>query len=373
MTNGALAAKCATRQGVSIVGGDLWHVPVSRLDRRIGRGTPPFPSEWELPRPPRMGNDMNTLSVSVVICAHTEERWDDTLAAAASVLTQSHTAKELIVVVDHSPHLYERLKSALPDATVTESREARGLSGARNTGVALAAGEIVAFLDDDAAAEPGWLQGLVEAYSDPAVVGVGGLTLPKWDGGRPSWFPGEFDWVVGCSYLGMSAHRTPVRNLLGANASFRREIFAGVGGFTNGLGRSVAKLPLGCEETEFCIRIGQRLPDKVLVTDDRAVVRHRVPEVRSRFSYYRTRCYAEGLSKAMVSLRVGTHDGLSTERRYAIRTLPLGVARGLLDALCGRGAGLARAGAIIAGFSYAAAGYAVGTIRNHAHPTRAGT
>src|ERR1700733_6995862 len=52
-------------------------------------------------------DDMNVLSVSVVICAHSEERWDDTLAAAASVLAQSHTAKELIVVVDHSPHLYQ--------------------------------------------------------------------------------------------------------------------------------------------------------------------------------------------------------------------------------------------------------------------------
>jgi glucosyl-dolichyl phosphate glucuronosyltransferase len=364
-----LAAECTTRQGVSIVVGDPWHVPGSRLDRRIGRGTLPSHPSGSCQGRREKGNDMNELSVSVVICAHTEERWDDTLAAAASVLTQSHTAKELIVVVDHSPHLYQRLKSSLPDATVTENREARGLSGARNTGVALAAGEIVAFLDDDAAAEPGWLQGLVDAYSDPAVVGVGGLTLPKWDGGRPSWFPGEFDWVVGCSYLGMSTHRTPVRNLLGANASFRREIFAGVGGFISGLGRSVDKLPLGCEETEFCIRIGQRLPDKVLVNDDRAVVRHRVPEVRSRFSYYCARCYAEGLSKAMVSRRVGPHDALSTERRYAIKTLPLGVARGLLDALRGRRAGLARAGAIIAGFAYAAAGYAVGTICKHARPT----
>jgi len=311
---------------------------------------------------------MNALSVSVVICAHTDKRWDDTLAAAGSVLTQSHTAKELIVVVDHNPHLYQRLKSALPDATVAENCEARGLSGARNTGVALAAGEIVAFLDDDATAEADWLQFLIDAYSDSAVVGVGGLTLPQWDGGRPFWFPGEFDWVVGCSYLGMSAHRTPVRNLLGANASFRREVFARVGGFTSGLGRSAAKLPLGCEETEFCIRIGQWLPDKVLVTDNRAVVRHRVPEVRSCFSYYRARCYAEGLSKAMVSRSVGTHDGLSTERRYVIRTLPLGVARGLFDTLRGHGTGLSRAGAIVAGFAYAAAGYAVGAIRNHERP-----
>jgi glucosyl-dolichyl phosphate glucuronosyltransferase len=314
------------------------------------------------------GNGMTALSVSVVICAHTEKRWDDILAATVSVLTQSHAAKELIVVVDHNPRLYQRLKAALPDATVIENYEKPGLSGGRNTGVAHAAGEIVAFLDDDAAAEPDWLRFLVDAYSDPAVAGVGGLTLPLWDRGRPSWFPPEFDWVVGCSYLGMSAHGNPVRNLLGANASFRREIFAQVGGFTSGLGRSAAKLPLGCEETEFCIRIGQQMPDKVLVTEGGAVVQHRVPEVRSRFSYFRARCYAEGRSKAMVSRSVGTHDGLSAERRYAIKTLPLGVARGLTDAMHGRGAGFARAGAIIVGFAYATVGYAIGAIRNYAIP-----
>jgi len=306
---------------------------------------------------------MSMPSVSVVICTHTEKRLNDTLAAAASVLAQSQAAKELIVVVDHNPHLYQRLKSVLLDATVMENHDDPGLSGGRNTGVALAAGDIVAFLDDDAVAESDWLRFLVEAYSDPIVVGVGGLILPLWDGGRPSWFSREFDWVVGCSYLGMSAHRTPVRNLLGANASFRREIFAHVGGFTNGLGRSAAKLPLGCEETEFCIRISQRLPGTVLVTDNRAVVRHRVPETRSHFSYYRARCYAEGLSKAMVARNVGTRDGLSTERRYATRTLPLAVARGFTDALRGHGTGLLRVGAIVVGLAYVTAGYAIGTLR----------
>lgn len=305
---------------------------------------------------------MNGPSVSVVICAHTEERWDDTLAAAESVRCQKHSVKELIVVVDHNQRLFQGLRSALPDAFVTENRERPGLSGGRNTGVVMATSEIVAFLDDDAVAEPDWLAFLVDAYSDPTVAGVGGLTLPRWDSKRPFWFPGEFDWVVGCSYVGMPPHRASVRNLLGANASFRREIFANVGGFTSGIGRSSAKLPMGCEETEFCIRIGQRLPGAILVCDNRAVVWHRVIEARSRFSYYRARCYAEGLSKAMVTRSVGKGDGLATERRYATRTLPLGVARGLSDVLRGRGAGPFRACAIVVGFATVTAGYAIGSL-----------
>ena len=114
------------------------------------------------------------LSVSVVICAHAHDRWDDTLAAVASVRAQSHPAKELVVVVDHNPSLHQRLKAELPDATVIENREQQGLSGGKNTGIAVSTGQVVAFLDDDAVADVNWLKCLLDAYTDPDVVGVGG-------------------------------------------------------------------------------------------------------------------------------------------------------------------------------------------------------
>jgi GT2 family glycosyltransferase len=309
---------------------------------------------------------MSVLPISVIICAYTELRWDDTLAAVASVRDQSYPASELIVVVDHNRRLYERLRAALPDATVVENSEEQGLSGSRNTGTALAHGQIVAFLDDDAVADDNWLKFMAGSYEDPSVVGVGGLTLPKWDTQRPPWFPTEFDWVVGCTYLGMPIHRAPVRNLLGANASFKREIFGKVGGFRSGIGRARGKLPLGCEETEFCIRLHQKLPGAVLLFDNRATAWHRVTAERSRFAYYQSRCYAEGLSKAMVTRSVGADDGLSSERHYTARTLPLGVARGLAETACGDPAGLCRAGAIVAGLGATIAGYAIGSLSSAA-------
>jgi len=310
------------------------------------------------------------LSVSVVVCAHTELRWADTLAAIASVRGQSYAAKELIVVVDHNRSLYERLKAALPDATVVENREQQGLSGGKNTGVAMSSGQVVAFLDDDAVADANWLKFMAESYTQPGVVGVGGLTLPKWDTRRPSWFPGEFDWVVGCTYIGMPTNRAPVRNLLGGNASFRREVFEEVGGFRSGIGRGQGKRPLGCEETEFCIRLNQQTPGAVLLFDNRATIWHRVSAERTRFAYYRARCYAEGLSKAMVTRSVGTGDGLSSERRYTTRTLPRGVARGLADAFRGDRAGLGRAGAIVTGLAATTTGYAAGILSEAAQRRR---
>jgi GT2 family glycosyltransferase len=305
----------------------------------------------------------SSVSVSAVICAHSEERWDDTLAAVGSVREQSLAALETIVVVDHNPVLYQRLKAELTDVTVVENQEPQGLSGGKNTGIALARGEIVAFLDDDAVADPEWLKFFADSYADPRVAGVGGLTLPSWDTRRPRWFPAEFDWVVGCTYVGTPESRAPVRNLLGGNASFRRPVFGEIGGFRTDIGRANGKRPLGCEETELCIRLSQRLPGSVILFDNRSVIWHRIPAVRCRFSYFRARCFAEGLSKAQVTRSVGTRAGLSSERSYATRTLPAGVARGLADAARGDASGLGRAGAIVAGLAWATAGYWVGVAR----------
>jgi glucosyl-dolichyl phosphate glucuronosyltransferase len=306
---------------------------------------------------------MSELTVSVVICAYTENRWAETLAAVDSVRQQTVPAREIILVVDHNPALYARLCAALPGVTVVENRSHRGLSGGKNTGVALASGDIVAFLDDDATADPDWLKYLVAGYSDRVVAGVGGLTLPNWQTRRPRWFPEEFDWTVGCTYIGMPIVPSPVRNLMGGNASFRREVFDIAGGFDTGIGRSAAKRPLGGEETEFCIRLRQRLPDAVLLFDNRAAIRHLVPAARCRFSYFRSRCFAEGFSKAQVTASVGVADGLSAERRYTYRTLPRGFVHGVRDAVHGDPWGIARAGAIVAGLSAAAGGYLLGCLR----------
>src|ERR1700733_10984166 len=302
------------------------------------------------------------LTISVVICAHTEKRFADTCAAVQSVRDQSLQSLEIILVVDHNPALLASLTEALPDVVVVENREAQGLSGGKNTGTSIARGDIVAFLDDDAIADRDWLKFFADSYADPAVAGVGGLTLPSWKTARPSWFPPEFDWVVGCTYRGMPEFRAPVRNLLGGNASFRREIFAMVGGFKNGIGRSANRRPLGCEETEFCIRIARSLPESIFMFDNRAMIRHLVPAERCRFSYFRSRCYAEGLSKALVTASVGTRHGLSTERQYTTRTLPRGVARGIGDGLQGDLSGFGRAGAIVAGLAATVAGYSAGSI-----------
>ncbi len=310
---------------------------------------------------------MSGPGVSVVICVYTEDRWEDILAAVSSVRAQSRPPLETLLVVDHNTALLDRLGSQYKDADdvrVLANAGPRGLSAGRNTGIAASRGEVVAFLDDDAVAERDWLRRFAEAYADPRVMAVGGRTVPVWASGRrPAWFPEEFDWVVGCTYKGLPPGRVRVRNVLGGNASFRRSAFDAAGGFATGIGRDGDKRPLGCEETELCIRLTRARPEAVLLIDDRAVIHHRVPGAREHFRYFRTRTFAEGLSKALVARSVGADKGLESERRYATRVLPAAVARGLRDALLARPGGAGRAGAIVAGVLTAAGGYAVGSLR----------
>ena len=302
---------------------------------------------------------------SVVICAYTEDRWADLLEAVDSVRHQTLSPRELVLVIDYNPRLLERARQSLAAVSVIANTQPRGLSGARNSGLAAARGDVVAFLDDDATAAPDWLEQLVSAYAGPRVVGVGGAIEPVWLAGRPEWFPDEFAWVVGCTYRGLPNTTASVRNLIGANMSFRREALRAAGGFRNGFGTQGSSLggAYRCEETELCIRLRQRWPDAVLLFEPRARVRHRVPDTRSRWSYFRARCYAEGLSKAALVDLVGAPDALGAERRYVLSTLIKGVWRGLLRTIVRlEPDGLPQAAAIAAGLSATAAGYIRGRL-----------
>ncbi|HET9154669.1 MAG TPA: glycosyltransferase [Solirubrobacterales bacterium] len=296
------------------------------------------------------GSDTQQPTISVVICAFTEERLEVLTEALDSLRGQTRPAREIVLVIDHAPQLLAEARRRWPDVTVVPNRERQGLSGARNSGVAEATGEVVAFLDDDAIAAPDWLERLAAAYADPEVLGAGGTVRPRWVAGRPDWFPPEFDWVVGCTHAGMPKRPEPVRNLVGANMSFRRRSLLEVGGFSHDLGR-VGTLPVGCEETDLSIRVHQRWPEAEILYDPAAAVEHLVPPARGKVSYFLDRCRAEGRSKAVLSGMVGTGDGLSSERAYVRRTLPLGVLRDLGAVFKGDFSGPSRAAMIFLGLA----------------------
>jgi len=302
-------------------------------------------------------------TATVAVCTYTVHRWDDLTAAVGSVVRQLRPGDECVVVIDHNEELRARAEAWFdgePSVRVVASTGPRGLSGARNTAIATARGEVVAFLDDDALAGDQWLPGMLAALAETDVLAVGSAALPRWpQGRRPAWFPPEFDWVVGCSYGGLPTARADVRNMIGAAMAFRREAFELAGTFSTDMGR-LGAAPTGCEETELCIRVRRVRPAARVVYLPEVSVRHRVTEDRLRRRYFLRRCLGEGRSKAWVSRLQGAGAGLASERDYVRKVLPPALLRELRRGLRGDRDGLAAAFLIVAGVLAAGLGFVHG-------------
>jgi len=269
---------------------------------------------------------------------------------------------ETILVVDHNVALHERARRELNGVKVVENESVQGLSGARNSGLAAATGRIAVFMDDDAEADPDWLSHLIAPYADVHVIATGGRVVAAWPERRPRWMPEEFDWVVGCSYRGLPETEADIRNPIGCSMSVRRDDALRAGGFRSEMGR-VGAVPSGCEETDLAIRLGRLMRGSRIVYEPAATVRHHVAPARTRWSYFWSRCYREGISKAILARLEGSSRALASERTYALKVLPLGVLRGVGTALGGDLAGILRAAAIVGGLYVTALGYLAGEIQ----------
>jgi GT2 family glycosyltransferase len=298
---------------------------------------------------------------TVVVCAFSSARLEQTVACVGSVLRQEPPPAQIVLVVDHNHALEADLKERLPqEVEVVANPDGRGLSSARNVAIGRSRGDYIVFIDDDALAHDQWLARLLSAFDDPEVIGAGGHARPLWAEAPPGWFPPEFLWVVGCSYTGLPEAGS-VRNPLGCNMAFRAEVFRSVGMFNPAIGR-LGSLPLGCEETEFCLRASRAVPDARIALVSGAEIDHHVPAARATVRYLLRRSYFEGISKALVR-RLGDRRSLDTERAYLRTALPARVKASVRRALGGDVAeGLGLVGALVGSVGAAAAGYLVGVV-----------
>jgi glycosyltransferase involved in cell wall biosynthesis len=315
--------------------------------------------------------------VAIIICCYTLDRLGMLITDIDAARDQLRDGDELIVVVDHNAELERELRTRFRDSvTLVANAHDRGLSGARNTGVAAATAEIVVFLDDDAALRPGALDAARASFADSSVVAVGGAVVANWASGRPpAWFPEEFGWVVGCDYRGLPADGAEIRNPIGAAMAVRRAELQKVGGFSDRLGR-VGTVPAGCEETLMGIELRQHFPGSRIVRVTGFAVDHVVPDTRATLRYFTSRCRHEGRSKAVLSGMVGADAGLATERSFVVRTLTTGALRNLGQTVTGQGlAALSRLAVLVLGLLVTAGATAVGAVRLRARrpesPTQA--
>lgn len=196
--------------------------------------------DW-VPAPPK-----HLPMVSIVIPVYRRPAEIEQCLAALQSLDYPTAKREIIVVDDASPDHTAAVVRRFGVRLIVQPRN-KGQSAARNTGVAAARGEIIAFLDSDCIAGPGWLRELVPYFQDGRVALVGGR-VGAWAGER--WMD-RYEAV--CSALNMG--NDPVMGR-GANSVFyvptcnmlvRKAVYAQAGGLDE-------RLHVG-EDVDFCWRL----------------------------------------------------------------------------------------------------------------------
>jgi GT2 family glycosyltransferase len=161
--------------------------------------------------------------ISVVVCSFNGAR--TIRECLDGLLRLEYPDVEVIVVDDGSTDATASIARAYPFRLISTPN--RGLSAARNTGLAEATGEIVAYIDDDASPDPHWLTYLAATYATTTHAVVGGPNIPP---------PGD-GWVAECvaNAPGGPTHvlisDREAEHLPGCNLSFRKECLAAIGGF----------------------------------------------------------------------------------------------------------------------------------------------
>lgn len=246
------------------------------------------------------------LSFSIVVCTYNRGAL---LANTLDSLQRLRYAGHFEIIVVNGPSTDGT--GAVIDAWRGRVRSARcelaNLAVARNIGIGLARGEIVAFIDDDALAEPEWLMQLAAAY-DRAQVGAAGGVVIGHTGYVPQYQYATANRLGGANWSGQRA--TPhlcfpgsfeFPYLQGTNASFRRSALLALGGFDE-------EFDYYLDETEMCCRLVdagyliRQLPDALVhhkfapsaIRDHQHVVRHHYPIIKNKayFAYRHGGAYA---------------------------------------------------------------------------------
>ncbi|OAN67744.1 glycosyl transferase family 2 [Sulfitobacter sp. EhC04] len=178
---------------------------------------------------------MNDLTVSVVIVSR--GRPDALRRCLTGVSQLQYPAFEVVVVAD--PAGVDAVQAAgFADDLKVVPFDQPNISAARNLGIGQAAGEIIAFIDDDAVPEPQWLRHLVQPASRSEVAAMGGYVRGR-NGISFQWRARSLDPLGEAQELDLHPHQPtvlhPPKGLAikteGTNMAFRRDVLVALGGF----------------------------------------------------------------------------------------------------------------------------------------------
>jgi len=195
---------------------------------------------------------------SIIICTYNRLNLLR-LCIQSIVALKSSPADFEVLIIDNNSNdgteiFCKELSAVYPDHHWRYIKETnQGIAFARTRGAKEAAGEIIAYIDDDCIAESTWLNAILKFYNEhPDAMSTGGKIIPKYLVPVADWF-GKYFWgLVGNYDLGNSVFQMKgVRYPSGANMHFRKTAFEKFGYFDGYLGRSGKSLMAGEEKAMY--------------------------------------------------------------------------------------------------------------------------
>ncbi len=217
----------------------------------------------------------------------------DTFEALEGQQLPSALAWEVVVVDNNSRDETASVvrefaaRGSIPMKYVFEPRQ--GVSWARNTGIASASGDIIAFTDDDILPGADWVASFAPLLREHSADILGGRVLPRWSRPAPDWISGSRSLLNTLALMDhgaveriTAATRHP--RVWTCNLAMKRDVIARIGPFDTGLGPKGENLYRGEDSDLLSRALAHSL---VVLYDPRLVVWHKVPEERMRLSYFR--------------------------------------------------------------------------------------
>jgi GT2 family glycosyltransferase len=263
----------------------------------------------------------------------------------------SYPYKEIIVVDSSTGNESQPVVAQFPAILyVRLSGQHNNMPQARNKGIMISSGNIIAFLDDDSMIQPGWLPALLATYHDPRVGASGGRVIRRPEPycnqqkGNPQLRVSPSGVVIAKDIDLPSISKIEVDHLIGCNMSFRRQALEHVGGFDTNYTLTNLR-----EETDLCIRVkkaGWRV-----IYDPSIAVLHVSARAKPFFGDFPTVQYSNGRNSTYFAIKhFGLHPrtclGLSVDIGKSIqRALFLSglFTFGIIAQLAGRVAGMGAA------------------------------
>jgi glucosyl-dolichyl phosphate glucuronosyltransferase len=236
---------------------------------------------------------------------------------------------EIVVVdngsTDRTIRLVQDVMARAPHVRLVHE-PTRGLSNARNRGIAEAAAPVVGFFDDDGIAEPDWAETILRVFrEDPSVDAVGGRIHVRWPGARPEWMPRSLEGYYGhCDYGDTRRELAFPDYPFGPNMAIKREPLRRINGFRSELGPT-GKNMMACGETDLFLRLFA-LPIKA-VYEPAAVVHHVVEADRARQEWSLARAFRHGICSATMQYLNGDRARSTWVRRGVVASYRAAVGR----------------------------------------------